>query len=300
MLNTRLASWAAFITIGMLYSSSMTAASNLSSISAQEFIHARCAAAPQGTNYIVAHGDMYGALEDAAPQKLFRFLGVDISRCIQDQAGDHYLLSRKLSLYLDPDTGEMMRIWLNPFTGERLNVIHRVYDYQEFKIPETIEAVSNAKRTWVSFGLNAGLPNPLYGDDTFDDYAPEEVYYFSLAYKYNFPTAAKGDAGVDPEEISESFFQKGVFEPWMKMGHRKGYTVIKYTGHMVRNYDEIPQILRDIIHERLPLYRSAPPCRANVSNATSWTRFAQYFDAYRAGKTFPLPAPATELPCKSP
>lgn len=80
-----------------------------STITNEQFVKLRCSTDCR-THYFEATGAMYAQpLNQDQPQHLFDFLGVDISRCVQDKATNRwFLLSRKITLYQDPTTGERL------------------------------------------------------------------------------------------------------------------------------------------------------------------------------------------------
>ena len=82
------------------------------------------------------------------------------------------------------------------------------------------------------------------------------------------------------------------------MGDRPGFVLYTTQGAKVARYDLLPEIIRNDIDARLPLYRTAPRCMLDQRNETSWSYFAKHYDAYVAGARFPLPAPAVEETCR--
>ncbi|HEY9750504.1 MAG TPA: DUF1838 family protein [Allocoleopsis sp.] len=274
---------------------------NKSTITDQQFVKIRCST-DERTHYFEATGSMYAQpLDQDQPIHLFDFLGVDISRCIQDSATSRWtLVSRKFTLYLDPQSGEMLRQWQNPWTGETLHVIHRSYDYQEFQIPPQVPAVLGPEVSFVSLDLNLKLPNNLAGNPKFAEYSPEPFVQSSDSYKFLFPTRLLQDDVVDPSSdraVTLSYYRMGPWEPWMKMKGKPGFLVLNYTGTKTDVFEELHPALKAQIEQRLPLFREAPACRLQRSIATSWSRFEEEFDAYLRGEEFPLLAPLKEEPC---
>lgn len=269
-----------------------------STITDEQFVKLRCGR-DQRTYYFEAIGAMYAQpLDRDEPKHLFDFLGVDISRCVQDSASQRwFLLSRKITLYLDPATGEVLRQWPNPWSGETLNVMHRTYDYQEFPIPPQIRASLGPETGAISLDFNLKLPNPLAANPKFADYSPEPFVQSSDSYKFLFPTKLLDQEAISPEEqrsIALSYYRMGPWEPWMKMRGKPGFLVLNYTGVKLAEFAELSPQLQTLIDQRLPLFREAPPNRLERSIATSWTRFEEQFDACLRGEEFPLPAPMGE------
>ncbi|MBD2776274.1 DUF1838 family protein [Iningainema tapete] len=271
-----------------------------STITDEQFVKVRCSTDSR-TYYFDAVGAMYAQpLDEDEPVHLFDFLGVDISRCIQDQAtGRWILLSRKITLYLDPQTGQVLKQWRNPWSGETLGVMHRSYDYQEFPIPPQIKADVAPEISAVSLDFNLKLPNPLAANPKFADYSPEKYVQSADSYKFIFPTRLlnQEERPEDHLAVALSYYRMGPWEPWMKMKGKPGFLVLNYTGAKVDGFEALPSQLKSLIEQRMPLYREAPKCKLERSIATSWTRFEEQFDACLRGEEFPLPAPIVDEPC---
>ena len=267
-------------------------------ITDEQFVKLRCSTDSR-TYYFEAAGAMYAQpLDQDQPQHLFDFLGVDISRCVRDAKTKRwFLLSRKITLYQDPTTGEVLKQWHNPWSGDQLNVMHRSYDYQEFPIPPQLKASIGPALSAVSLDFNLKLPNPLAANPKFADYSPEPFVQSSDSYKFLFPTKLIQQAVIEPQEqgtIALSYYRMGPWEPWMKMRGKPGFLVLNYTGVKVTAFENLDLQLQTLITQRMPLYREAPPSRLDRSIATSWTRFGEQFDACLRGEEFPMPAPVVD------
>jgi hypothetical protein len=274
--------------------------SALSTITDEQFVKIRCGTDTR-TYFFAATGSMYAhPLDDDQPAHLFDFLGVDISRCVQGKSTPQWtLVSRKITLYIDPKTGQVLRNWQNPWTGETLNVIHRSYDYQEFQIPPKVNAYIAPEISSVSLDLNLKVPNPLSTNPKFADYSPEKYLQSSDSYKFIFPTRMLNDVAVNPSDhrsVALSYYRMGPWEPWMKMKGKPGFIVLNYTGTKTDDFEELHPALKAQIEQRMPLFREAPTSRLKRSIAMSWSRFDEEFDAYLRGDEFPLPAPLKNEP----
>lgn len=261
-------------------------------ISDTEFVALRCQDNAQ-TTYFLSHGKTTLNFDDRPAIHAFDIVGVDISRCIFDKESQSWkLLSRKVSLYLDPKNGKVIKNWTNPITGEALNVLHRSYDYQEFTIPKLISALSEQNTTSVSLNSSFRLQNPYANDPRLAQYSPEETIQATDAYKF-FGSKRKGSY----RDVHLSYFRTGTFEPWMKMGGKAGKVVLSYIGKRVDGFASLPDVLKTLISDRMPQFREAPSCLLERSSASSWTRFEGILDELEAGVEFPLPAPLTKETC---
>ncbi|MBD2181447.1 DUF1838 family protein [Planktothrix sp. FACHB-1355] len=272
-----------------------------STITDEQFVKVRCSTDAR-THYFEATGAMYAQpMDDDEPLHLFDFLGVDISRCLKDEATSRWtLVSRKITLYLDTQTGEVLKSWQNPWTGEKLNVLHRSYDYQEFQVPQAIIAHIAPEISYISLDFNLKLPNQLASYPKYAEYSPEKYLRASDSYKFIFPTKMLDDVAVSSStnrSVALSYYRMGPWEPWMKMKGKPGFLVLNYTGSKTDVFEELHPSIKEVIQERMPLFREAPLCRLDRSIATSWSRFEEQFDAYLRGEEFPLPAPIINEPC---
>jgi hypothetical protein len=272
-----------------------------------DYVRVRCADDGSST-YIDAFGSMYAHPEGADPVYLFDFVGVDVSRCVRDGAGRWWQLSRKVSLYLDPVTKEVLRWWKNPITSETLNVMHRAYDYQEFLVPKSMSAFVAGEVAIISHDFNTNRPNPLSTQPKFAEYSPFPTTQSADSYKFIFPRALLGKASsavsmerqnTSAPAVALSYYRVAPWEPWMKMGKRAGKLVLNYSGARVSGYAALPERLRDVLEKRVPLLKEAPACRLDRSNARSTSRFNEQFESYLAGDEFPSPEPVREESCRS-
>ena len=84
------------------------------------------------TTYGMWQGSFYARIEGEQDKELFKVMGVNVRQCknLQDEKrGPGFRsVSREIMLYLDPETGEVLDTWTNPYTGEELKVVHVAND----------------------------------------------------------------------------------------------------------------------------------------------------------------------------
>ena len=77
-------------------------------------------------------GKIYSRVAGEPDRMLFKGEGMNIRQCISvedPKRGKGWrLVSREIMLYLDPKTGEVVRQWDNPWTGEKVAVMHIAND----------------------------------------------------------------------------------------------------------------------------------------------------------------------------
>ncbi|MBD1911782.1 MULTISPECIES: DUF1838 domain-containing protein [unclassified Leptolyngbya] len=259
---------------------------------AQHWVKTRSSLDPNQSNFLAWTGAIHALIPGEKKIRLFKMVGVSVSRCIPAEEGAWDFTSRELTYYLHPETGEVLQQWENPWTGELLTVMHvannPVQGYFKGKFPAQVYEDS----TTFVFDIFSTYPNPLATDPKFADYSPNPTYQAVELFKITVPT----DELLNPEILTVSKLQLywdriGPWVPWMKMGDRPGQLIYSAYGGKVNGLDKLPQILRDEINTRVPLYKQAPQSYLEGEDSTSWLHFQKYFDAYLARERFPLPQP---------
>ncbi|NEP58249.1 MAG: DUF1838 domain-containing protein [Symploca sp. SIO2G7] len=239
--------------------------------------------------FITWSGSIYAFIPNEPKKRLFKIVGMSVSRCLANEDNSWDFTSRELTYYLDPITGEILHKWENPWTGEILPVVHVANNPVQGRFEGTIPAKVDGELTTFSFDLFSSYPNPLAEDDRFIEYSPYPTYQAAELFKLTVPTKDL----LDPEQISiskmlMSWDRIGPWVPWMKMGDKAGQLIYSTSGLKVSNFCELPQLLQDEINQRIPLYKDAPKSQLDQGNMTSWKYFKQHFAAYQAGNQFPV------------
>jgi hypothetical protein len=262
----------------------------INELDALHWVKTRSSLDPNSPTFLFWTGGIYAYVPGEKRHKLFKMVGMSVSRCIPTEEGGWDFTSRELTYYLHPETGEILRQWENPWTGELLTVMHvannPVQGYFKGKFPARVDG---DKTTFV-FDLFSTYPNPLADEPKFAEYSPNPIYQAAELFKLTVPT----EELLNPEVLSVSQLQLcwdriGPWVPWMKMGDRQGQLIYSAYGGKVGGFAELPQLLQDEINTRVPLYKDAPKSFLDVEDITSWLYFKKHFDAYIEGKTFPLP-----------
>jgi Protein of unknown function (DUF1838) len=259
---------------------------------AQHWVKTRSSLDPNQSTFLTWAGAIYAFVPGGKKNRLFKMVGMSVSRCIPTEEGNWDFTSRELTYYLDPETGEILRQWENPWTGELLTVMHVANNPVQGHFKGTFPAQVEGDSTTFVFDLFSTYPNPLAAETKFAEYSPNPTYQAAELFKITVPT----EELLNPEILSVSKLQLywdrvGPWVPWMKMGDHPGQLIYSAYGSKVNGFMELPPLLRDEIKTRVPLYKNAPESFLEVEDITSWLYFQKYFDAYLAGETFPLPQP---------
>jgi hypothetical protein len=236
-------------------------------------------------------GNVYSRVEGERDRLLFRGEGMNIRQCVavtDPQRGKGYRqVSREIMLYLNPATGQVLREWKNPWTGETVEVIHIANDpvngRPQFPIgadgkPFTV----NIKRMgqWVQMPLEVPLfyTNVLGGD--YQEYVGNDYHAMEI-----FDFAARADEILDSSKAtaypSVSWVRLSNWMPWMKMRSRQGIMIFNAMGTKLKSFDELPPVLKQEIAANYPAYTAPPPGDDARPNETTWTVFKKKVDERR-------------------
>jgi len=232
------------------------------------------------TRYGVWQGKAYSRVPGEKDRHLFSLIGVNTRQCASlndSERGDGFRsVSREVMLYLDPETNELLDEWLNPWTGERVTVVHVANDPVNMRAPrfeaDTREVTLRRYGELLVSASEVPLfyDNPLGGD--FQPYVGGTYHAMEI-----FDTFYPADELLDPARRLErswiGWVRVAQWLPWMKMGSRSGLMVFNATGSSTFDRDSIPESLRAILKARYPSYFEPPPLDDERPNETSWTVF---------------------------
>jgi hypothetical protein len=265
--------------------------------SVEDLVRVRCST--DGADVITTwRGTVYAYVPDQAPRLLFRVVGMNVARCSRD-AGGWMFSSRELMLYLDPDSGEVLQRWTNPWTGAEVPVVHVANDPVQHRLAGSPEPERRGDDATYVIEVGPAYPNPLAADPELRRFSPQATYAALELFTLTAPAAELGDPQrAMVSRMSLTWHRVGPWLPWMDMGEQRGHLVYSARGQRVDRLADLPVALRAELDERVPLYRRAPRCWLDRPNETSWTYFARHLEAYQAGARFPMSAPDTPDPCR--
>lgn len=246
-------------------------------------------------------GRIYSRVTGERDRLLFRGEGMNIRQCVAVEdpvRGKGWRqVSREVMLFLDPKTGEVLREWKNPWTGETVEVMHIANDPVNGRPNFPIGADGapyrlSLQRTgqWVQMPVEVPLfyHNVLAGD--YEDYVGGHYHAMEI-----FDFAARADELLDTAKPtsypSVSWVRISDWMPWMKMAGRDGQVVFNAMGAKLKSYDELPDVLKREIAANYPAWTAPPPGDDARPNETTWTVFKEKIDEERAAKGKTAAAP---------
>jgi hypothetical protein len=234
-------------------------------------------------------GHVYSRVPGERDRHLFDVEGMNVRQCafLNDaKRGKGYRqVSRELMVYLDPATGEVVRNWKNPWTGETVELFHvandpvnsrPTYAYGEDGKPYDAKVLRMGDWLFMPIEVPLFYRNPLGGD--YQDFVGNQYHAMEI---FDFAMPAREALNPKTKDIhgTISWVRLSDWLPWMKMGSRAGSMVHNAVGTKVRSFDDLPKVLKDEIALNFPSYRSPPPLDDQRPNATSWTEFKKKVDA---------------------
>jgi hypothetical protein len=248
-------------------------------------------------------GKMYSRRPGEKDRHLFNVQGMNVRQCdiLEDpKKGIGFRsVSREVMFYLDPKTNEVVDTWINPWTGEEVEVIQVANDpvnmqlgdgrfpYYAYNDDGTPRAKWDAFEHEGSFLNGGGAARLFYDNPLAGDY---QEYVGGTYHAMEFGTGAvpiddlvDGDADHVKDRVI-SWARVSKFLPWMKMGDRDGVVIFHTAGLRLDSWDDLPDVVKSEIRENYPAYVTAPPVDDTRPNETSWTVTKRAIDAQRADK----------------
>jgi hypothetical protein len=237
-------------------------------------------------------GRIYSRVEGEPDRLLFLAEGMNVRQCVaveDPKRGKGYrLVSREVLFYLDPKTGQVLRQWANPWSGETVEVMHihndPVNQRPTFPIgadgkPASFTGRREGKWLFMPFEAPLFYENPLAGP--YQDYVGGKYHAMEI-----FDFVADADDILNTKNAtaypSVSWVRISDWMPWMKQRGRQGLMIFNAVGSKVKSFDELPAVMRDEIAKNYPIYTAPPPGDDARPNATTWTVFKAQVDAERA------------------
>lgn len=234
------------------------------------------------------HGMALSRKQGERDKHIFDVEGMNIRACStiedEDRGIGLHLVSREILLYKDPETGEVLSTWDNPWTGETVDVLHVANDPVNFKTYVTNRDGTPLKWAgeigedgtwWQRSTIPLWYPNPLGGE------FQKEVggtYHATELFNFFGRTDDVLDPSVDSAKVTVGWSRIADWLPWMNMNGREGMLYMHTAGYKLENFDQLSETMKAEIATNYPEYASAPPSGDPRPNMTSWKYYKGVVD----------------------
>ncbi len=234
------------------------------------------------------HGHVFSRVAGEADRRLFRVEGMNIRQCgpLPDApAGPGFKqVTREILLYQDPETGELVDQWENPWTGKTVDVIHVTNDPvnqsyrpigrdgRKFILPFS----QQGNQWWFTSTVPLFYSNPLAGE--YQEYIGG-TYHATEMFNFFGDVDELMDDKANSVSVQVGWVRVSRWLPWMEMGDRPGLLYFHTAGVKLESYDDLSRNMRSWIAKNAPEYASPPPLSDERRNETSWTFFKKVLDA---------------------
>lgn len=228
------------------------------------------------------HGKALSRRQGERDRHLFDVEGMNIRACSsitnEDGVPGFHLVSREILLYKDKDTGEVLKTWENPWSGETVEVLHVANDPVNWKSYQTNRDGSSASWSgeiggpnwWMQSTFPLWYPNPLAGD------FQKEIggtYHATELFNFFGRTQDLLDPSTKTAIVTVAWTRIADWLPWMMMNGREGMMYMHTSGRKLGSFDELSETMKAEIAAHYPEYASPPPPGDPRPNMTSWTYY---------------------------
>ena len=240
------------------------------------------------------HGEAFSRVPGERDRKLFDVEGYNVRQCVTVndpvRGAGWRLVSRELLLYVDPTTGELLREWKSPWTGQTVKVLQTANDpvNQRPVFPKAADGTPakwpgtiSGDTWWNTITVPLFYINPLGGE-----YQKNVGGYYHATEMFNF--FGKVSELVDPKNVNPAievgWVRLADWLPWMEMSGRAGIIYIHAAGRKLDSFEQLPTVMRKAIETEYPEYRTPPLGDDSRENETSWTYFKKKVQPTTPGK----------------
>lgn len=215
---------------------------------------------------------------------LFKFEGFNVARFAEDGGGGYYMLSREVSVYEDPNTGEILNCWENPLLPGKpsQSVMHVANDPVNFGVGEVNYTELGDQISFFSDVLLA-YRSPLAGQNEFTPFSASDVYQSNELFNFYVNREDLEDTAIQSAPVSISWTRVGQYLPWMQMGDQPGKLIYHVRGYkVIKGLEALPpQLLEWTIDVAGPKFLSSPETvpQGYQPNATTWRVFKEIAEA---------------------
>lgn len=229
---------------------------------------------------------VFAVVPGERPRPIMRLDGFNVGRFVRAADGSAQLITREVAYYRDLATGEFLGEWSNPFTNEKVKVLHVANDpvNSRYAAPKAGEAgrlpfMLNGPEVFLRLDIPLAYPNPLQPAE-FPAESSGPTYLASEHFIFFSKTADLANRSLISVPLTYAWTRTGPWLPWMRMGQRPGHLIYSGHGRKFASFDELPADIRDFTKANYPAYATSPTTY-ETPNETSWTYFKKVMGAQK-------------------
>ena len=232
-------------------------------------------------------GKAYSRRMGEPDKHLFNVEGMNVRHCATVDGGKrgkaYKLVTREILLYTDKRTGQPLKTWKNPWSGEEVEVLHVENDpvNQPARFPLNEEG---KPYPWTAkFGghvqngqWSIGFQVPLFYHNVLGgDYQKQVGGVYHATEMFNFMGDLESLVSRDEHSVKAMVGWTRISDwlPFMMMQGREGDVYIHAVGHKMDTFEEMGPVMKAYINEHAPLYKAPPPIDDERKNETSWSTY---------------------------
>ena len=235
---------------------------------------------PENERFTYCTGQILGVKPGEKVKELCSFETFLAARLIPQEDGTIRRLNKEVIFYTDSRTGEFLKTWTNPWTGEEVEVVHVANDPFNYTIsdylilaPEDFGADKGAEpkkipllfpwrelpenRLLLTTDMHLYYPNALQPSKWPRESAGEMVQVSEL-FRYIVSKDELEDPNMTYVNYTGSWQRITQWLPWMLMGQEPGHILYASTMMGGNTADIIPKHVRDFSEANYPGFLSAP------------------------------------------
>ncbi|MXW73177.1 MAG: DUF1838 domain-containing protein [Gammaproteobacteria bacterium] len=231
-------------------------------------------------------GQAWSYIPGQRSKLLFRTTGLAISRTVRDDGG-YTWLNRECLYFQDPETGEVIDTWTNPFTEQEVQVFHirnihvnSRFDYGGGNRPALQTYMEHMGDVTFYSDLMFFGPSPLSMED-YPAYVGSPYYQGASVYNHHVrrDDLENLDLGAAPAIVS--WISNRQWAPWMEMGSWAGGMVISTRGKKLTMVTDLPADILGYMEKNDPEYLRSPE-EVTQDTTSFYEEFRKYVDDKRA------------------
>lgn len=247
------------------------------------FVRVRGSLNPEEESVYYFKGKVRAQQPGKRAELLFDFEGFNVARTVLDTQGSWQMLTREVAVYRDPQTGEILNSWQNPYTGKDVKVVpvwndpvNAVLGPRGTPSPTPVEDLG--EEACYSVDAFLAYPSPL-PREKYPEYSQSDIYQGAELFNFFAEKEDLADPDLDSVPAEISWTRLGPWLPWMQMGAKPGQMVYHARGHkLAHGIADLPGELKHFVEEKNPKFLHAPE-EFSTPNETSWTYFKKQLDS---------------------